>query len=90
MTAKWALQAKALAISTALTGVIGAAALAGLKYGGLGAKDIADVASWRGAMQAGEYHRVRPVLPYQATWHLCQAISEFSNMSTDLQGGEVL
>ena len=53
---------KALAISTALTGMIGAVALAGLKYGGLGAKDIADVASWHGAMQAGQYHRVRPAL----------------------------
>ncbi|CAL5223660.1 g6206 [Coccomyxa viridis] len=48
---------KALAISTALTGAIGAVALAGLKYGGLGAKDVADVASWRGAIQAGQYHR---------------------------------
>lgn len=54
---------KALAISTALTGAIGAVALAGLKYGGLGARDIADVASWKGAMQAGQYHRVRPTLP---------------------------
>ena len=55
---------KALAISTALTGAIGAVALGGLKYGGLGAKDIADVASWKGAMQAGQYHRVRPDLPF--------------------------
>ena len=56
---RYCLQVKALAISTALTGVIGAVALAGLKYGGLGAKDIA---SWNGAMQAWLYHRVIPAL----------------------------
>lgn len=51
------LQVKALAISTALTGAIGALALGGLKYGGLGARDIAEVASWRGAIQAAQCHR---------------------------------
>ena len=57
------LQVKALAISTALTSVVGAVALAGLKYGGLGAKDIADVASWKGAIQTGQYHKVRLEFP---------------------------
>ena len=52
-------QVKALAVSTVVTGALGAVAITGLKHGGLGARDMADIATWRGAMQAGQYHRVR-------------------------------
>ncbi|CAK0740769.1 hypothetical protein CVIRNUC_001275 [Coccomyxa viridis] len=48
---------KALAVSTVVTGAVGAVAIIGLKHGGLGARDMADIATWRGAMQAGQYHR---------------------------------
>ena len=53
------MQVKALAVSTVVTGAVGAAAIIGLKHGGLGARDMADIATWRGAMQAGQYHRVK-------------------------------
>ena len=53
------MQVKALAVSTVVTGAVGAVAIIGLKHGGLGARDMADIATWRGAMQAGQYHRVK-------------------------------
>lgn len=59
LTCLFALQVKALAVSTAATAAVGAAAYVALQCSGMQSKDMADVSSWKGAVIVLQQHRVR-------------------------------
>ncbi|KAK9917241.1 hypothetical protein WJX75_002213 [Coccomyxa subellipsoidea] len=49
---------KALAVSTAATAAVGAAAIIALQFTGMQSKDVANVSSWQGALLMMQQHRV--------------------------------
>lgn len=57
------MQAKALAVSTAATAAVGAAALIAFQFTGLQSKDVTDVSSWQGAILLMQQQRVRNYHP---------------------------